>query len=231
MCCTFIIEKLELSEINFLRNEVCTISIIGKSSPRKREGEDRLFKELKLNRKFLHVLQAAEKVTSCSRSLSMIYDKLFYRKMVSGELTAAAIKPNSRVLHIGCGSLPLTAIFLAGKGLQVTGIDCEKEAVTRARCLLDKYGLQDKINLQMAAGQEIVFTNYEAVWISLNVFPKHRIVKKLLNQLPAGGKIIYRNPRGWMKSVYCVIRPQGFLPSDYKIIRQPLNKQSVVLTV
>ena len=186
---------------------------------------------LKMNIKMLDFLKAVERQSASSRLLSEIYGRLFYRKMVYGELNAANLNPEAKVLHIGCGFLPLTAIYLAKRGFKVTAIDCETEAIKKARKLLEKYKLSKQIELIKMDGKEIDYAGYEAVWISLNVFPKHQILEKLSIQLPPGSKVVYRNPRGWLKLVYCVISPEGFLPHDYQLVKQPLHKQSVVLTV
>jgi len=177
---------------------------------------------------FLYLLIWIEKFVSNFRFLSIIYDKLFYRKMVENELREAELNHGDKILHIGCGSLPLTAIFLASNNYEVKGIDIEKEAVVKGKKLIKKFGYEKDVELKVAEGLNQDYFQYDVIWISLNVFPKQKIVKKIMEEIPDGGKVVFRNPRGWLESIYCPVRPEG-LPHDYNIIRQPFNKESVII--
>ena len=149
--------------------------------------------------------------------------------MVIKEIKRANIKPGMEILHVGSGPLPLTAITLAKQGYRVKGIDYDENAVKRAKRIVDKYKLGDKISLSVNNGLEVNYNEFDRIWLSLNIISKKEILKKLLNDLSTGKKIIYRNPRDWLKRFYPVVEPKELMVKKYDVIKQLIGKTSVIL--
>lgn len=159
-----------------------------------------------------------------------IYGFTFYRKMVLKEIKAAALKPMSKVLHIGSGPLPLTSIYLAKSGFLVDAIDNDSSAIEKAIQVVKKIGLEGKIQFKEIDGTKVDCSKYDAVWISFIVYPKGEIIRKVIADLKSGGKVIYRNPRSWwLKAWYQPVETNGFSCKAIKV-KQPLGKESVIIT-
>ncbi len=159
-----------------------------------------------------------------------LYHRLFYQGMIEREVELAGLKPGERVLHIGGGCFPFTAIYLALKGYKVQVIDMEAKAVEKAKAVIEKWGLKDYIEVLEANGLDVSGEGFDVVWISLHVHPKEEIIKKLLSTLPSSGRIIYRNPRGVLRRFYPVVKPEQILKKgDYHLADQIIQKESIVI--
>ncbi len=134
--------------------------------------------------------------------LARIYYNMFYRSMLARELKMADLQPGSKVLHIGCGPYPYTAIFLARKGYLVEGWDCNHGAVHKARRLVEKFKLNNKIKITLCDGNKIDSSDCDAVWLSLNICPKEKVINKAFQSLKEGGLLVYRNLPRWMAGGY-----------------------------
>lgn len=134
--------------------------------------------------------------------LAGIYYNMFYRAMLDRELKMAGLQPGSKVLHIGCGPYPYTAIFLARKGCLVEGWDCNYGAVHKARRLVEKFKLNNKIKITLCDGCSADSSDCDAIWLSLNICPKVKVINKAFQSLKEGGLLVYRNLPRWMAGSY-----------------------------
>lgn len=178
----------------------------------------------------LFFVKGIEHLASRSAFLGRVYGGLFYRKMVTREAEMARLGPGMKVLHIGSGPLPLTALYLARGGCSVEAIDNDRAAVRAGARLVEKAGLAGKVRVQEVDGMQVGCGSYDAVWVSLHVFPRQRVIDNVLATLPVGGRLIYRNPRGWLARLYPRLdtTPRGFTCLQKKS-RQALGKETVVL--
>lgn len=179
---------------------------------------------------FLAIVSRIEDLCSKHICFGKIYYYLFYKKMIAREAQLVDLKPGERVLHIGGGSFPFTAIHLALQGFKVQVVDMDRGAVKRARKVVEKWGLEDFIEIVAANGLEVSGAGFDAVWISLHVDPKEEIIKKLLSTLPASGRIIYRNPRGILRHYYPTVDPAELISDGaYNLNKQILQKESIII--
>lgn len=162
--------------------------------------------------------------------LGKIYYRLFYRRMIAREAELADLKSGEKVLHIGGGSFPLTAIHLALEGHKVQVIDKDIQAVNNAKCVVEKWGLQEYIEVVEADGLEVSGEKFDVVWISLHVHPKDEIIENLLCTLPSSGRILYRNPRGMLRRLYPTVDPDNIMTNGaYRLSNQILQKESILI--
>ncbi|MCL0084997.1 hypothetical protein M1N69_02440 [Thermodesulfovibrionales bacterium] len=163
--------------------------------------------------------------------LGKIYDLLFYRKMVRREIVMAKLSPGAKVLHIGSGPLPLTATCLSTIGFRVDAVDNSNAAIRAAVKVAKNYNLDKAINFIEGEGIEIDCSAYDAVWVSFSVSPMEEVVRKVLSTLKNGGRVIYRNSRGWLSILYQQAKPKviaDFYP--HRRISHSLWKESVIIT-
>jgi len=175
-------------------------------------------------------LKRMEFIGSRRPGFGRLYHRLFYQAMVERELFLSGLGPGRRVLHVGCGAFPFTALTLAGEGHNVHAVDHDPQAVEAAGRIVASSGLQDKIQLIRASGETLDCSSYDAVWVSFCISPRHRCIKNLLATLQPGARIVYRNPRNWLLALYSRVEPD-FAPQDYEMLRvvQSLGKESVVI--
>ncbi|UNC93010.1 flippase-like domain-containing protein [Candidatus Contubernalis alkaliaceticus] len=164
--------------------------------------------------------------------LGKLYGIFFYRTMITTEAEAAGLKPGMKVLHIGSGPLPMTAISLGRAGCSVTAVDSDVKAVKAASIMVKRAGMENQINVKEAHGQDLNCSSYDAVWISLHVFPKKKVILHSYKTLKDGGVLIYRNPGGWLKFLYPRLEPEEVDSShqhQHHKLAQPMGKTTVIL--
>ena len=188
------------------------------------------WKKSGFDRSFLGFIKRLETIGSAWPFFAETYYRLFYKKMLQSEIEASGIKPGMHVMHVGCGSLPMTAMGLAGFGARVAAVDQDADTLGWAERALEKSGTKDRVSLASGCGTTLDFTGFDAVWLSLHVRPMGIILKKAMNQISPGSRIVFRDPRDYLLSYYP--GADNFSPHcGFRSIRvkQMLGKKSVVL--
>ena len=120
----------------------------------------------------------------------------YYRHMILDETAMADITSGESVLHIGCGSIPNTAVTLAKEiGVFVKALDNDSVAVDKARSYIQQRNLQDKINIELADGMKYSPQDYDIIIISLGVEPISKVLTNISISAKPGTQIIYRKTR------------------------------------
>ncbi len=177
----------------------------------------------------LSFLKKLESLGKSSKSFASFYDRLFYAKLITNEIEIADLEKDDKIVHIGSGPFPITAISLAREGYQITGVDVDEIALKKAEDLTEKLNLCNKINFKLATAEEIDFTKFDVVWMSLHVIPKAETINEIIKKLSPGQKLIYRNPRGLLTFLYDKVEAEEITDNDFIIKRQPLGKESVLI--
>ncbi len=147
---------------------------------------------------FFSLSQLAERFAVRFTIFGRLYFNIFYRSMLVKEVALAGLKPGASVLHIGGGAYPYTAIFLAQKGYRVHACDCDSTAVDISNKLVAKSGLVDRISIFHGNGCVIDSSGYDAVWVSLNICPKKRVLEQSWASLKKNGVLVYRKFPTWL---------------------------------
>ena len=150
----------------------------------------------------LNVVKKLEDLGAYWPLFGKIYCNLFYTKLVKKELKAAGIESESSILHIGCGSLPMTALGLGELGYSVTGVDSDKQAVKLAQKVVNRRELASKIKIKKTDGGAPDSDDFAGIWVSLHAMPKKELISKLMDDLSLGQKLVFRNPKGSLDLVY-----------------------------
>lgn len=116
----------------------------------------------------------------------------YMRAALKEEVIMADITKNDRVLHIGCGFYPITAILLSNKtGASVTGIDRNQNAIQVAEKHLQKRNIK---NVEVKYGDGINYSgrNFDVIIITSSVTPIIKVLKNILKNSDKDCKIICR---------------------------------------
>jgi tRNA1(Val) A37 N6-methylase TrmN6 len=113
--------------------------------------------------------------------------------MVDLEIEMADISDNKKILHIGCGSIPATAILLAKKtNNSITAIDNDYSSTERAKKTINFFNLKDKISIIHSDGYNFSINNFDIIILSLGINPGYKIMKRISNLITKDIKLIYR---------------------------------------
>ncbi len=182
------------------------------------------------DRYFLSLVKTIENLGTLFPAFGWIYTKLFYQSMLEKEIVLSGIVPGMKVIHIGCGPLPMTAVHLAEFGAQVTAVDMQDSILKQAAQFINRRQLCDRINLLKGCGTSFDFSGYDAIWFSLHVNPITKVIQRACRSMDTDARIIFRAPRGKLSWFYTSIDKQFLPPTvSLKTIRQPLGKMSIML--
>lgn len=120
-----------------------------------------------------------------------------YDKTIGGdykeEYDRCGITTGSNILHIGCGSYPLTEIALAKTSkAHITGIDKNTKAIPRALKIITERGLSDCISIEQGDGCTFPISTYNTIIVSSCSQPKISILQHIHEQAPSKARIIVR---------------------------------------
>jgi protein-L-isoaspartate O-methyltransferase len=126
-----------------------------------------------------------------------------YREVVLKEIELAQLKPGEKVLQIGSGALPYSAIFLAELAqVSVCALDIDQVAVKRAVYCVEKLGLSAKVKVKEGNGRDFPASDFSAAFVALQAKPKGEILTNLFSQGPGGLRVVVRQPLERFKSQY-----------------------------
>lgn len=125
-------------------------------------------------------------------AITKLYNKTIgkeYRK----EYENCDISAHSNILHIGCGSYPLTEIILASctKG-KIVGIDKNSQSVHRGQQVIKKNNLDNRIVLKHGDGLDFPVEEFDMVIVSSCSQPKVKILQHLFQKVKSHSTIIVR---------------------------------------
>ena len=173
-------------------------------------------------------IKELEWLFSQNKKLFLLYGRLFYGKVLQKELAGKNLPRGARILHIGCGALPYTAYHLALQGYSIDAVDSDRYAIAQAQHLIHALGLESKIRLINQNGMHTSSKDYDAIWISLHVTDKTKVLNNAVKQARPGTWIIYREPRAWLSLIYTNINPDPALDAlRQSSLNHCLGKKSV----
>lgn len=143
-----------------------------------------------------------EKIVSTFVPCALLVQK-YYKPIVEREVSLGSICAKDRVVCIGGGALPWTAIEIAKQsGACVHVIDCDPKAVAFAQKFLRFLQLDEVILVSVGDGQTVDVKNYSVVHVALQAFPQEKIVDHLLNVSRVNTRILVRCPKDNISCMY-----------------------------
>ncbi|MGI6423989.1 MAG: nicotianamine synthase family protein [Tepidanaerobacteraceae bacterium] len=159
-----------------------------------------------------------ERNFSKSKFLIKLYG-IYYKNIVKNEVKLAGIKNSDKVLCIGGGPIPSTAIEVANlTDAQVHVIDMDGNAVQCARNLVKRLGLHHKIVVDQGRGEEVDITPYNVIHVALQVTPKEDVLEHIWSNSKVGDRIIVRMPKKGLRPFYSNVR-DSFLKKNSNFIK------------
>ena len=140
------------------------------------------------------IVKKAEIVLASTPFLVNMYCCL-YKHQVRLEIERSHIDSSMRVLFVGGGPVPQSAIRIAKEtGAMVDVIDNWSEGITLARKTIERLGLQAKINILPGDGLSFPIKSYKIIFIATHVMPFNEILIRMINDAEKGTCIIFRKP-------------------------------------
>ena len=142
----------------------------------------------------------AAKNTSIYRTIS-----LYYKNVVNEEVALANIKSTDKVLCIGGGPCPFSAILLHEyTQAHVTIIDNDISCVQTSRDLIRRLGYEDYIDVLHSDGSNISPKDYSVIHMAVQVCPMEQVFCHLKQGCKFGAKILVRLPKKTLSNFYSI---------------------------
>lgn len=172
-----------------------------------------------------------EYALSCFTPLIKLYQR-YYDPIVKQEVSIAEITETDRVLCIGGGSVPCTAILIATlTGAKVKVIDIDERAIKRSRAVIKRLQLTDKIIIEQASGESVQLQDVTVVHLAVQLHLKDQIVNHIWSQALADTKIIVRMPKDALQGFYSGFDPRELPHQFYKYESTKNNMKGMMLLV
>ena len=135
--------------------------------------------------------------------------RMNYKKVVENEIALGKINCGDKVLCIGGGPLPYTALEIADRtGAKVEIIDNDMHAVKAAKDLIEKLNMSDRVRVIYGDGQEVDTSEFSVIHVAMQAEPHDRILENVWQKSRAGTRILLRRPNNGLEVLYSNL-PQG----------------------
>jgi len=142
-----------------------------------------------------------------------------YQSLAAREIRLAGLTPEDRVLFIGSGPLPISAVeYVARAGCTVDAIDRFAEPVELSSKVIAKLELASRLRVMHSTGEEVPVDGYDAIIIGVLAEPKSVILDHLDAEARADCRIVCRTTQGLREFVYPRARARQlrrFGPADF----------------
>ncbi len=131
-----------------------------------------------------------EKIAAHGRVLKCLA-KIYYRSVLKREIALANIQESDRVVFIGGGPLPMSALLLEKmSGAKTTVIDCDPRAVEIA----ERFVAEESSNLtcRCEEGQSLNLDDFSVVFIARQVVPCPAVLAHIFDTARKGTRIVCR---------------------------------------
>jgi len=144
-----------------------------------------------------------------------------YKALVSEEIKLTNISSNDSILVIGCGSIPSSCILLSYEtDADVTGIDIDKKAVKKAKQLVDKLKIDNKIKIIDGSGTDYPLESFDIVMILYGVRDLIRVFRHLSEDMKKHAKVTIRAPETFNPES---IEIKSLISNHFKLVDKKLS--------
>lgn len=158
----------------------------------------------------------ASQVASGNRGLVEDHDSLAanylarYGELARREAALARMAPGDRVLFIGSGPLPISAIeYCRQTGCEADGLDFVEDAIRVSRRAIHRLGLDGRMRVHLGRGEHFPVTGYSVVVVGVLARPKAEILKNVAATRSEGSRVLLRTTFGLRELIYAPLEP-GF---------------------
>ncbi len=144
---------------------------------------------------YARILESSKKegkfIQIASQPARMAYDR------VSEIFDSLTLEENMKVVMVGCGQLPVTAIHFAEKSKvrEIVCLDVVETAISSAEQIIQKLGLEN-IKFRLCSGTEYDFGDSDVIYVANMVRPKIDVMKQIVRTAKKRPQLILREPYG-----------------------------------
>jgi Nicotianamine synthase protein len=126
-----------------------------------------------------------------------------YHTLARREIRLASIGPKERVLFIGSGPFPITAIeYVRQAGCVVDCVDHLREPIDISMQVIHRLGMNGQIRLIYAKGQDCEVSNYDVILVAVLAQPKEQVLLHLDSAASPRSRILCRTTTGVRQFIY-----------------------------
>lgn len=124
---------------------------------------------------------------------SKIYVK-FHEDSVKKEIQMAQITKSDKILHMGCGAIPYTAIIINKEiKANVVGIDNRKRIIDYANKFVERYfPSNNSIKFEFADGKKYNITDFDVILISYGITNQEQVLENVIKNIKKDARVIIR---------------------------------------
>jgi len=109
------------------------------------------------------------------------------------EMNYFKLSKYKKVLHIGMGAYPITAITLSkNNGMKISGVDRNPFSVELSKKIIKEKKLENKIKVINKEGENTILKKYDLIIVSGCSVPKIKVLNHVFKNADAGCKILVR---------------------------------------
>lgn len=156
-----------------------------------------------------------------------IFASRYYQKIIGDEYQKEYnqfnISADDSILHIGCGTYPLTELILrsACNPKKIKGIDNRKKATAIAQKYISTQKQNQRITIDYGDGTQYDLDGYSTIIISSCATPKTPILNHLIHDTSSDTKIILREVESSAPSILTFIQHHKNISIQDSIIHHP----------
>lgn len=143
-----------------------------------------------------------------------------FERLIDREVSLFAGDKPGKLLFIGSGPMPITALCLQHRlGIQIDCLERFEDAVTESRLVMQKLNMEGAINIIQGYGEDFDVSEYDAILVALLAKPKRIILENILKTARDDVRVICRTSDGTRCAFY-EPTARDAIPPDYNIVRQ-----------
>jgi hypothetical protein len=150
------------------------------------------------------ITSLTQKIESWASGAGVFYRlaENYYIDMVKNEAALAGIGENDKILCIGGGCCPFSAIlFHRTTKARGTVVDNCDKCLPNAQPVIERLGLSDYINVVLQDGCPLDIKDYSVIHLALQVNPIEKVVTEVESRMKPGAKLLIRQPK---KNLCCL---------------------------
>jgi precorrin-6B methylase 2 len=133
-----------------------------------------------------------DRLAGASSVIENFYEKTVGREYKK-EIDKFDLKKSKKILHIGCGTYPITALSLSElKDIKIVTIDHDEKSIKTARKIIKQKKLEKKISADAGDGIKYPLNTFDTIIISGCSVPKIQVLNHVLQSSQKKSKIIIR---------------------------------------
>ncbi len=144
---------------------------------------------LKIRNLFWYMI---DRLSSISNFIAELYDKTVGNEY-RNERDKFNLSKSKKILHIGCGAYPMTALILAEMNkVKIVAIDHNEKCIKITKKVLDHKNMNGKIYAEFGEGVNYPLKGFDTIIASGCSQPKIQVIKHILQNSDKKSRIIIR---------------------------------------